>query len=131
MKHIHRKLLIAAFLLLFLILWTGVGPYTSGSAVQDLTAELTDLHGEPYTGRETASGTEDMTFSVESETFFLTNYSLRSALGLDYRYSCKVIYTTHSAVGEVHTRTVTYTGLDPMGSGKETARAYLDPASAQ
>jgi len=70
-----------------------------------------------------------MTFSIESGTFFLSGYNLRKALGLDYRFLCKVIYTTHSPAGETHTRTITYTGYDPMGKGEDTARAYIDPAS--
>lgn len=127
----YRKLTISALLLLFLILWTGIGPYTSGSAVQDLTAALTELHGEPYSGRETDAGTEDMHFSVESSTFFLTNPNLRHALGLDYRYICKVIHTTYTASEETRTRTITYTGLDPMGKGEETARAFIDISSAK
>ena len=131
MRSPYRKLTISALLLLFLILWAGIGPYTSGSAVQDLTAALTELHGEPYSGRETDVGTEDMNFSVESNTFFLTNHNLRRALGLDYRYVCKVIYTTYTASGEKRTHTVTYTGLDPMGKGEETARAFIDISSAK
>ena len=130
-KRTHCFLLAAALLLLLLILRAGIGPYTSSSAVQDLTQELVALHGEPYSGHERANGTEDMVFSIESKTFFLTDYNLRSSLGLDYRYTCKVIYTTYTASGETQTRTVTYTGLDPMGKGKETARAYIDTSSAK
>lgn len=131
MKRKHIALLITAILILSLIHWIGIGPYTSGSAVQDLASALTELHGEPYTGRETGTGKEDMVFSIESRTFFLTNYNLRRFLGLDYRYSCKVIYTTHTPTGETHTHTVTYTGFDPMGKENDTARAYLAKSSGE
>jgi hypothetical protein len=131
MKRIHIRAFITALLLLALILWMGIGSYTSGSAVQDLTVALTELHGEPYSGRETEAGSEDMVFSIESSTFFLTNYNLRRFLGLDYQYTCKVIYTTHTAAGENHTHTVTYTGFDPMGRESDTERAYIDTSSAE
>lgn len=124
MKRKHIPLLIA--IILILILWMGITPHTSSSAVQDLTVALTELHGEPYVGREVEDGTEDMTFTIQCSTRFPTNFNLRRSLGLDYRYICKVIYTTHSPTGETHTRTVTYTGYDPMGNDQDTARAYID-----
>lgn len=129
MKRKHTSLLIAILLLLGLIFRMGIGPYTSSSAVQDLTIALSELHGEPYSGRETESGTEDMAFFIEGRTIFPTNYNLRRFLGWDYRYRCKVTYTTHSADGETHTLTVTYTGLDPMGKDQDAARAYIDISS--
>ncbi len=70
-----------------------------------------------------------MAFSVEPETFFLTNYNLRNRLGLDYRYSCEVTYTVRQNGETVSERTVSYIGIDPMGPGKEYARAYLEPDS--
>jgi len=124
-----QYILLISVTILVLLLLTGIEPHTSSSAFRDLTAALTELHGEPYVGREVEGGTEDMTFSIESGTFFLSGYNLRKALGLDYRFLCKVIYTTHSPAGETHTRTITYTGYDPMGKGEDTARAYIDPAS--
>ena len=101
--------------ILVLLLLAGIGPHTSSSAIRDLTAALTELHGDPYVGRDVEYGTEDMSFSIESRTFFLTNYNLRKALSLDYRYRCKVVYTTHSSAGETYTYVVTYAGYDPMG----------------
>lgn len=103
----------------------GIGYYTSGSAVRDLTEELTTLYGEPYTGCEVANGTEDMEFSIEPGTFFLTDESFRSFWGLDYRYECKVIYTTYSNDGTVSVRTITYDAVDPMGPSEQFDRAHL------
>ena len=127
MKRKHSPLLIV--IILILILWMGITPHTSSSAVQDLTAALTELHGEPYVGRDVEDGTEDMTFTIHCSTRFPTNYNLRRSFGLDYRYTCTVIYTTHSPTGQTHTRTVTYTGYDPMGRNQDTARAYIDVSS--
>ena len=129
MKRMHVFLLIAVIFLFALIHWMGVGPYISSSASRDLTDALTELHGEPYTSRVVNDGTEDMEFFIEVKTFFPSNYNLRRALGWDYRYTCKVIYTTHSTTGEIHTHTITYTGFDPMGKEKDTARAYIDTSS--
>lgn len=126
MKRKYISLFILLILLLALIRWMGVGPYISSSASRDLTAALAELHGEPYFGRPVENGSEDMEFFIEGNTIFPTNYNLRRSLGLDYRYTCKVIYTTHSSDGKTHTRTVTYTGYDPMGKDKDTARAYID-----
>ena len=103
----------------------GIGYYTSGNAVRDLTEELTTLYGEPYTGREVENGTEDMEFSIESDTFFLTDENFRSFWGLDYRYECKVIYTTYSNDETVSVRTITYNAVDPMGSSGQFDRAHL------
>ena len=103
----------------------GIGCYRSGSAVRDLTEELTTLYGEPYTGREVENGTEDMEFSVESGTFFLTDENFRYFWGLDYRYECKVIYTTYSNDETVSVRTITYDAVDPMGPDVQFDRAHL------
>ncbi|MDD6815599.1 MAG: hypothetical protein PUE84_04055 [Firmicutes bacterium] len=103
----------------------GIGYYRSGSAVRDLTEELTTLYGEPYTGREVENGTEDMEFSVESGTFFLTDENFRYFWGLDYRYECKVIYTTYSNDETVSVRTITYDAVDPMGPDVQFDRAHL------
>ena len=92
-----RKLIIsfaALCLMIAVLYWTGVGFYSSSSAVQDLKTELEDLYGTEYTGKVTENGTEDMLFAVEPKTWFLTNWNLRNALGMDYEYECKVIFTT-------------------------------------
>ena len=39
--------------------------------------------------------TEDMVFVVEPKTWFLTNWNLRNALSIDYKYECKVVFTTY------------------------------------
>ena len=109
----------------------GIGYYRSGSAVRDLTEELTILYGEPYTGREVENGTEDMEFSVESGTFFLTDENFRYFWGLDYRYECKVIYTTYSNDETVSVRTITYDAVDPMGPDEQFDRAHLVMESAK
>ena len=104
----------------------GVGPYTSSSAVSDLKAELETIYGTEYTGKTTDTGTEDMTFVVEPKTILLTNWNFRNTFGLDYRYECRVIFTTHTPDGARSIRTVTYQAADPMGTEKLTERAYLD-----
>ncbi len=126
MKHKPYLLPVAVLLVIAVILWMGVGAYSSSSAVSDLLEAMTARHGEPYTGKAVENGTEDMAFSVEPATFFPTNYALRNALGWDYRYQCTVTYTLHAPDGTVTQRTVTYTGIDPMGQGQETTRAYLE-----
>ena len=82
---------IIAIILLMLLLVTTIDPHTSSSAYRDLTADLIELHGEPYVGREVEGGTENMTFSIKGRTFFPANYTLYKTLGIDYRYTCKVI----------------------------------------
>ncbi len=124
-----RKLVISflAFCLMIAVLrWTGVGFYSSSSAVQDLTTELEDLYGTEYTGKVTENGTEDMIFAVEPKTWFLTNWNLRNALGMDYEYECKVIFTTHMDGTVKSVRTITYRASDPMGTENMSERAYLD-----
>ena len=109
-----------------LVMWLGIGPSSSGSAVADLMAELESIHGPEYTEKEVENGTEDMTFVVEPQTWFLTNWNLREMLGLDYAYECKVIFTTHTGEGRTLVRTITYQATDPMGKDATTARAHLD-----
>lgn len=121
--------LLALCLVAAVIAWVGVGPYTSGSAVADLRAELEAIYGPEYIGKDVENGTEDMVFSVESGTWFLTNWNLRNAFGMDYEYKCQVTFTTHGPEGSETTRTVTYLGIDPMGGENEALRAYLDPDS--
>ncbi len=118
------------FVLIILIFWGinwfGIGYYSSGSAILDLKEELEHLHGEPYIGREVENGIENMEFSVEPKTFFLTNYNLRKAFGLDYQYRCEVKYTVYSNGKMIHEKKFQYIGIDPMGQGKEDIRAYID-----
>ncbi len=129
MKKKHVELVAFTFALFCLLCNLGIGHYSSGSAVQDLKEDLIALHGEPYTGREIENGTEDMEFSIESDTFFLTNWNLRNFFGWDYRYKCKVTYTVYSD-GEISdVRTITYAGFDPMGYEKSDIRAYIDTES--
>ena len=127
-----RKLIISfatLCLMIAVLYWTGVGFYSSSSAVQDLKAELEDLYGTEYTGKATENGTEDMVFAVEPKTWFLTNWNLRNALGLDYEYECKVIFTTCADSTVANVRTITYRAYDPMGSENMSERAHLDPDS--
>ena len=124
-----RKLILsfAALCMIAAVLFgTGVGFYSSSSAVQDLKAELEDLYGTEYTGKVTENGTEDMAFTVDPKIWFFTNWNLRNALGLDYEYACKVIFTTRADGAVTSVRTITYRGYDPMGSENMSARAHLD-----
>lgn len=125
-KHLKAWSLMAILLVACLLHWLGVGYASSSSAMQDLLGELQAIHGEEYTGRETAGETEDMAFVIEPKTWFLTNWNLRQSLGWDYTYDCKVIYTRYADGGQVHVRTITYQGIDPMGEGRTTDRAYID-----
>ena len=63
----------------------------------DLKAELAEIHGEPYEGREVEGGTEDMEFSVRPTDWLFTDGRFRQAVGWDYHYRCEVIYTFHGA----------------------------------
>lgn len=101
-------------------------PYYSGSAAADLTEALEGVYGPEYTGKPVESGTEDMDFEIESQTRFL-----RNALGLDHKYECRVIFTTHGPDGSVETRTVTYRATDPMGREEIDRRATIDWDSMQ
>lgn len=106
--------------------WLGIGYRPSGSAVLDLKAAMEGIYGEQYTGKEVENGTEDMVFVVKPKTFFFTNWNLRNALGKDYEYECKVIFTNYIDGERAQTRTITYRGVDPMGKKHAEDRAYLD-----
>ena len=124
-----RKLIVSfvAFCMIVSVLcWTGIGSYSSGSAVQDLRTELESIYGTEYIGKTVENGTEDMEFVVESKSWFLTNWNFRNALSIDYEYECKVIFTTYVDGGIENVRTITYRAVDPMGVGKITERAFLD-----
>ena len=104
----------------------GVGYYYSGAAGYDLTAELESIYGAEYQGKVVDNGTEDMKFVIEPKTWFLTDYNVRSQLGLDYKYECKVIFTTY-VDGQISiVRTITYQGIDPMSREKMVEGASLD-----
>ena len=128
-----KRKLIVSFIVLCLInailCWVGVGSYSSGSAVRDLKTELEAIYGTEYTGKDTDNGTEDMVFVVEPETRFLTNWNLRNALGLDYEYECRVVFTTYVDGTAKSVRTITYQAVNPMGAEKTFDRAYLDLSS--
>ena len=127
-----RKLMVS-FVVLCLIVatlcWVGVGSYSSGSAVRDLKTELEAIYGTEYTGKDIEKGTEDMVFVVEPKTWFLTNWNLRNALSIDYKYECKVIITTYVDGSAESVRTITYQAVDPMGAEKIAERAFLDLGS--
>lgn len=123
-----RKIAVSIVLLcmfLAILSWGGIGSYSSSSAAQDLRAELARIYGAEYTERYTGSGTEDMLFIVEPKTWFLTNPWLRNALCLDYKYECKVVFTTYMDGAAKSVRTITYQAVDPMGAEKVAARAHL------
>lgn len=127
-----RKLLISFIVLCMMVsvlCWMGVGSYSSGSAVRDLTTELETIYGTEYTGKDTENGTENMVFEVEPKTWFLTNWNLRNALSIDYKYECKVIFTTFVDEKVASVRTITYQAVDPMGVEKIAERAFLDLGS--
>lgn len=126
MKRKLTLLILALCLTIALLHWLGVGFYTSGSAVLDLKAELESIYGVEYTGKAVENGTEDMVFVVEPKTWFLTNWNLRNTLGIDYKYECKVIFTTYTEGNQTIVRTVSYQGTDPMGAANITQRASLD-----
>ena len=124
-----RKLIVSfvAFCMIVSVLcWTGIGSYSSGSAVQDLRTELESIYGTEYIGKTVENGVEDMEFAVEPKTWFLTNWNLRNALSIDYEYECNVIFTTFVDEKTNSVRTVTYQAADPMGKEKTVDRAYLD-----
>ena len=130
MKKKPYPLLAVLLALLALLCSLGVGPYRSGAAAHDLKEQLAAIHGEPYTGREVDGGTESMEFTIESDSFFLTDWNLRNALGWDYRYTCVVTYTCHRNDGSISQRTITYKAVDPMGHDEAEVRAYIDVESA-
>lgn len=120
---------IAVCMIVTVLCWMGVGPYYSGSAVQDLRAELESIYGTEYKGKDIENGTEDMEFAVESKTWLWTNWNLRNALSIDYEYECKVIFTTYVDGSVESVRTITYQAVDPMGAEKTAQRAFLDIGS--
>ena len=77
-------------------------------------------------GKATENGMEDMVFVVEPKTWFLTNWNLRNALSIDYKYECKIIFTTYVDGSVASVRTISYQAVDPMGSEKTAERAFLD-----
>ena len=123
--------LAVAVVFIGIVCWMGIGYYSSGAAVRDLKADLVNLHGEPYTGREVEGGTETMEFSIKSDTFFLTNYNLRHFFGWDYRYKCEVIYTVSDDNGIVRVRKINYVGIDPMGADESDIRAYIEMSNVK
>lgn len=122
---------ICVVILFLLVNWMGIGSYYSGTAAHDLVGELESIYGEAYTGKAVEGGTQDMTFTIDSATFFPTNWNLRYTLGLDYHYTCTVTYTTYSQGSVVSVRTITYDGIDPMGQEHDRDHAYLDLDSKQ
>lgn len=123
---LYTVLILAVLVLMVLVLTMGIGYRASGSAVLDLEAQLAALYGEPYEGREVEGGTEDMEFSIRPTDWLFTDYNFRMAVGWDYHYRCEVIYTVYGADGTTAVRKIVYTGIDPMGPGQETERAYLE-----
>ena len=125
-----KRKLIASIVVLSLIVailcWIGVGSYSSSSAVRDFRAELETIYGAEYSGNDVENGTEDMVFVVEPKTWFVTNWNLRNALNIDYKYECKVIFTTYVNGSVASVRTITYQAVDPMGAEKIAERAFLD-----
>ena len=127
-----KKTTIVASVLLVLCLaigilcWMGIGLKASSSAVRDLKAELETIYGSEYTEKDVENGTEDMVFVVEPKTWFLTNWNLRNALSIDYKYECKVIFTTYVDGSAESVRTITYQAIDPMGAEKIAERAFLN-----
>ena len=124
-----RKLLIPILVLgltVAVLHWGGIGYYSSGSAVADLKAELESIYGYEYTGKSTENGTESMEFQIIPKSRFLTNWNLRNTLRLDYKYECRVIFTTHMSGNTSAIRTITYQGTDPMGAENTFVRAHLD-----
>jgi len=129
MKRKGLALFAVLCIIVSLLYWLGVGPYSSSSAIRDLKTQLETIYGTEYTGKKTENGTEDMVFAVEPETWLLTNWNLRNKLGLDYEYECKVILTTYVDGSAKSVRTITYQAVDPMGAEQTAGRAYLDLGS--
>ena len=121
----------AAVRILMLVLFAAavsrmeIGHAPSGSAIQDLKAELESIYGAEYSGKETESGLQDMVFEVKPGFTFVTNWNLRNTLGWDYPYICKVVFTNYGDAGEKRVDTVTYRGVDPMGKEHAADRAHL------
>ena len=125
-----KRKLIASFVVLCLIVailcWGGVGFYSSGSAVRDLKTELETIYGTEYAGKALENGTEDMVFVVEPKTWILTDWNLRNALSMDYKYECKVVFTSYIDGRIKSIRTITYQAVDPMGAENGEVRAHLE-----
>lgn len=126
MKRKMLVLIVAVGLTVGILHGLGIGFYSSSSAVLDLKEELEEIYGPEYNGKTAENGTEEMVFEVEPKTWFLTNWNLRNALGLDYQYECRVIYTTHCAENAKMVRVITYQASDPMGAESLDARASLN-----
>ena len=120
-----RKWIFVLAVLAAALLLAGVGPYSSGSAVADLKTELETVFGPEYTGKAVEDGTEDMVFEIQPKSFLLTNWNLRNALGLDYKYECRVVITTYAGEAQASVRRVIYHAVDPMGKEAMTQRAHL------
>ena len=124
-----KRKFVASFAVLALMVsvlcGTGIGLYSSGSAVHDLKTELQTIYGTEYTGKAAENGTEDMVFVVEPKTWFLTNWNLRNARSLDYEYECRVVFTTYIDGSVKSIRTITYQAVDPMGPENIEVRAHL------
>ena len=123
------SVLLVLCLAIGILCWMGIGLEASSSAIRDLKAELETIYGAEYTEKDTENGTEDMVFMVEPKTWFLTNWNLRNALSIDYKYECKVIFTTYVDGSVENVRTITYQAIDPMGAEKIAKRAFLDLGS--
>lgn len=106
--------------------WLGIGYRPSGSAVLDLKA------GNGRDIRETTHRKRSRKWNggygvcCKTKNLFFTNWNLRNALGKDYEYECRVIFTNYIDGERAQTRTITYRGVDPMGKKHAEDRAYLD-----
>ena len=123
------SVLLVLCLAIGILCWMGIGLKASSSAIRDLKAELETIYGAEYTEKNAENGTEDMVFVVEPKTWFLSNWNLRNALSIDYKYECKVIFTTYVDGRAESVRTITYQAIDPMGAEKIAERAFLDLGS--
>ena len=123
------SVLLVLCLTIGILCWMGIGLKASSSAIRDLKAELETIYGAEYTEKNAENGTEDMVFVVEPKTWFLSNWNLRNALSIDYKYECKVIFTTYVDGRAESVRTITYQAIDPMGAEKIAERAFLDLGS--
>ena len=120
------SVLLVLCLAIGILCWMGIGLKASSSAIRDLKAELETIYGAEYTEKNAENGTEDMVFVVEPKTWFLSNWNLRNALSIDYKYECKVIFTTFVDGNIESMRTIAYQAFDPMGAEKAAERAFLD-----
>lgn len=129
MKYKNKKpriVMICALCLIAVILCIRyTGPIYSGSAAADLKEALESVYGPEYTAKPVDNGTEDMHFEIESKAF-LRNWNLRQFFGLDCKYECRVVITTHTSDGSTHVRTITYQAVDPIGQDETYTRAGID-----